>query len=136
MKTRSQTPAKSTLAKAILATLSLVVSSAALADPPQWAKANGHRDRGHQDRYERDIDYARVIDVDPIIRRVRVSSPRQECWNEDRRVSSGPSRTEVRATIVGGLIGAAVGHHINAAHRLHNYIIGGAFGHITRLAKT
>jgi uncharacterized protein YcfJ len=112
----------SIVSRAVLVAMGVVgVATSALADPPRWAHAYGHRD--HDDRYsryDRDSDYARVIDVDPIIRRVRVSAPQRECWNEDRPVAAGPSHTEIRSTIIGGLIGAAVGHHISAAQRIHD----------------
>jgi len=115
MKSRSQL-----LSKAILVTLTAAVSTTALANPPHWAKARGHRD------HSRDSDYARVVDVDPIVRRVRVSTPQRECWSEERPVSSGASGTEIRSTLIGGAIGAAVGHQIG--HRNHDPIatVGGA----------
>ena len=69
-----------------------------------------YQDRGHRDSY-RDVEYARVVDVDPIIRRVRISSPQRECYQEDVPVNRG-SRTEARSTLIGGLIGAAVGHRV------------------------
>jgi uncharacterized protein YcfJ len=119
MKTRSQT-----IAKAVLVSSALLTSCAALADPPHWANAYGYRD--HHDHDDRDFDYARVVDVDPIIRHVRVSSPQRECWNEDRPVSSGPSGTEVRATLVGGLIGAVVGHQIGYRHHDAAAVVGGS----------
>jgi uncharacterized protein YcfJ len=116
MKTRS-----SIVSHAVLLALGATfASSAAFASPPSWSKAHGHRDA-------RDV-YARVVDVDPIVRRVRVSSPQRECWNEERPVSSGPSRTEVRSTLVGGLIGAAAGYHISERTHLHDPIavVGGS----------
>jgi uncharacterized protein YcfJ len=110
------------LSKAILVTLTATVTATvtgtALANPPNWANARGY--------HEHDSDYARVIDVDPIVRRVRVSTPQRDCRNEERPVSSGPSGTEIRATLVGGLIGAVVGHQIG--HSNHNPIamVGGS----------
>jgi len=111
------------------------VASAALASPPPWAHAHGHYDRDrrrdyHQSGY-RDTEYARVIDVQPIVRRVRVSSPQRECWSEERpayRPYSGPSHTEIRSTLIGGLIGAAVGHQIGAVQHVRDpaAIIGGS----------
>jgi uncharacterized protein YcfJ len=104
-----------------LVTLTAAVSGTALANPPHWANARGYRDHD-----SRDSDYARVVGVDPIVRRVRVSTPQRECWNEDRPVSSGASGTEIRSTLIGGLIGAGVGHQIS--HRSHDPIavVGGA----------
>jgi uncharacterized protein YcfJ len=56
-------------------------------------------------KHHRDVEYARV-----------------------RAIPSGPSRTEVRSTIVGGLIGAAVGHHIQAVHNVRDpaVVVGGS----------
>ncbi len=115
MKTRSHF-----VSQAVLFALGATAAAGtAFAKPPSWAKANGHRDG-------RD-DYARVVDVDPIVRRVLVSSPQRECWNEERPVSSGPSGTEVRSTLVGGLIGAAAGYHISERTHLHDpvAVVGG-----------
>lgn len=107
------------VSKTALTALGVIgLSSVVLADQPHWARSKHHRD----------VDYARVIDVDPIIRRVRVSAPQRECWEETRAVRSGPSRTEVRSTIVGGLIGAAVGHHIGRVHDVRDpaVVVGGS----------
>jgi uncharacterized protein YcfJ len=116
MKTRSQF-----LSKAILVTLTVAVSGAALANPPHWSNARGDRDRN-----DRDSDYARVVNVDPIVHRVRVSTPERECSNEERPVSSGATGTEIRSTLIGGLIGAVVGHQIG--HRSHDpvAVVGGS----------
>jgi uncharacterized protein YcfJ len=106
-------------AKTVLVALgTLGVSATALADQPHWARG----------KHYRDSDYARVVDVDPIIRRVRVRAPQRECWEETRAIPSGPSRTEVRATLVGGLIGAAAGHHAAAIHNVRDpaVIVGGS----------
>src|SRR5262245_63580535 len=66
-----------------------------------------------------DYAYARVVDVDPIVRHVRVSEPRRECWTETRyedvsyTEQTGPRpKANPGAMILGGLIGAAVGNHI------------------------
>jgi uncharacterized protein YcfJ len=116
MKTRSQL-----VSKAILVTLTAAVSGTALANPPHWANA-----RGYHEHNDRDSDYARVVDVDPIVHRVRVSTPQRECWNEERPVSSGPSGTEIRATLFGGLIGAVVGHQIGHSHHDPVATVGGS----------
>src|SRR5687768_12471469 len=52
---------------------------------------NRHDDSRYDDRYQggAEYDYARVVDVEPLTRRIRVSEPRRECWNETR-VDSGP----------------------------------------------
>jgi uncharacterized protein YcfJ len=59
-------------------------------------------------RGSRDYVYAKVVDVDPIVRYVTVQRPRRECWNEvvharERRSAvAGPA-------LAGGLIGGAIG---------------------------
>lgn len=84
-------------------------------------------------------DYAKVVDVDPIIRRVHVSVPRKECWTETRyevvehRVPSSEPRA-AGSMIVGGLIGAALGNQIGSgdgrrAATVAGAIIGSAVGH-------
>jgi uncharacterized protein YcfJ len=89
-----------------------------------------------------DYDYARVIDVDPIVRHVRVTVPRRECWTETRyeevETSRGggyqPRRTSAGSMILGGIIGAAVGNQIGRgdgrrAATVAGAIIGSAIGH-------
>jgi len=109
----------------------LAVSGAALADKPHWARGYGDRhDHGHRDRVRHhDADYAQVTFVEPIVRRVRVSTPVQDCWNEARPVYRDTSGTVARSTLVGGLIGAAVGSHIGRAHggrRDPSLVVGGS----------
>jgi uncharacterized protein YcfJ len=114
MKTRS-----TIVSYAVLVGLGAAVANTAFAHQPP-ANARGH--------YESRDAYARVVDVDPIVRRVRVSTPQRECWNEERPVSSRPSATEIRSTVVGGLIGAAAGYHISAHHQVSQpaAIVGGS----------
>lgn len=107
------------VASAVLVALGTVgVAGAASANPPQWSKA--------RDRYERDSDYARVIDVDPIVRRVRVTTPDRECWNETQEVAPRPS-SSTGSVILGTLIGGVIGHQIGHNHRDgHVATVGGA----------
>jgi uncharacterized protein YcfJ len=77
-------------------------------------------------------DYARVVNVDPIVRQVRVEVPRRECWTEvvydqpqqGYRGTAGP-------TLLGAAIGGVLGHqfegHSNAT--LIGALVGGAIGH-------
>ena len=72
-------------------------------------------DRHEQGRYDdgrfqdgAEYDYARVVDVEPLTRRIRVSEPRRECWNETRvdngRYYNGPDRNRGVSTVVGAVI--------------------------------
>jgi uncharacterized protein YcfJ len=66
------------------------------------------------------VDYARVVDVTPIVQRVRIATPAQECWQEteyqtirhETRSYAGqraPVNTAV-PTIAGGIIGGVIGN--------------------------
>jgi uncharacterized protein YcfJ len=108
---------RSIFSRIALVTLSVIgVATTASAHPP-WMRDYG--------RYDRD-DYAPVVNVEPIVQRVRVSNPERECWTEDRPVYSAPSGTEIRSTIVGGLIGAAVGRHIGRDIHDPAAVVGGS----------
>lgn len=80
-----------------LATLLLGVSKAGLAD----------HERGS-------ADYARVTHVEPLVRHVDVSTPRRECWEEPVRHYETRNDYTTGRTIVGGLIGAAIGNRIGS----------------------
>lgn len=93
---------------------SVVVSGLALAGQSAVAGPSPDRfDRNHGGSYQRGYDYARVVDVDPIVRRLRVAVPTQQCWNETHVEEGGyrSSSSNVNgATLVGGLLGAVVGN--------------------------
>lgn len=72
-----------------------------------------------------DIDYARVVDVQPLVERVRYRAPVQECFDVER----GPDRTG--STLAGGLLGAVIGHQFGSgggrrAATVAGAVIGGA----------
>jgi uncharacterized protein YcfJ len=120
----------------VTAVMGTLVAGTALAD-------NGkHRgwDRKYDDRRHSDYDYARVVDVDPIVRRIRVTEPVRECYEETRYEreprydSRGASRGSAGSMILGGIIGAAVGNQIGSgdgrrAATVAGAIIGSAVGH-------
>lgn len=59
-------------------------------------------------------DYATVIEAKPIIKTVRVSTPREECWDEEvvfREHYSDNGVGTVVGAVLGGALGNAVGHH-------------------------
>jgi uncharacterized protein YcfJ len=129
---------------AIAVAVGTLVAGSALAD-------NGkHRGWDQRRGGYSDVDYARVVDVDPIVRRIRVSEPRRECYQETRyeerrgydRREYDNGRYETRngarpaagAMILGGLIGAAVGNQVGSgdgrrAATVAGAIIGSAIGH-------
>jgi uncharacterized protein YcfJ len=99
-----------------------------------------------QDRYYDDgryddrgaYDYAKVVDVQPLTTRVRVSTPQRECWDETR-YDEGPQYgghgTRVAgSTLLGAAIGAAIGNQIGSGHgrkaaTAGGAVIGAAIGH-------
>jgi uncharacterized protein YcfJ len=95
-------------------------------------------DRSYQDP-EGVYDYAKVVDVQPLTTRVRVSTPQRECWDEQRYepggYSPGPHGPQVAgSTLLGATIGAVLGHNIahgrnRDAAKITGAIIGGAIGH-------
>ena len=81
--------------------LMLAVAGTAAADPR--GRAGG-------------AEFARVVDVTPIVRMVRVETPARECWNETEyrsvQVAGGYSAGRARTaapTIAGGIIGGVIG---------------------------
>jgi uncharacterized protein YcfJ len=137
-----------------VAVLGILGSSASLADHKDHRGYYGQHDHGRHlgwgrhggrdwDRGRSGYDYARVLHVEPLLRRVRYSEPRRECWYEtryddrdyryDNRYSGGGHRA-AGEMIVGGLVGAAVGNQIGSgdgrrAATLAGAIIGSALGH-------
>lgn len=87
------------------------------------------RDRGRH-------DYAQVVDVDPIVRYVRVKTPHRVCWDEVRydRPRRANRRSATGSTIAGGLIGGVIGRQFGGgdgrdAMTVVGTLIGSAIGH-------
>lgn len=85
---------------------------------------------GHNAGY----DYARVVDVEPITKQIRISSPRQECWQEqvahhDNRGYRSATPT-LLGSVIGGVIGNELGHHKDAkrAGVVVGALLGGSVG--------
>lgn len=94
-------------------------------------------DRYDDVRGDADYDYARVVDVQPLMTRVRVSTPERECWEEtrydDRGYGRGP-RDPAAGALIGAVIGAAIGHQIGDgrgrdAATAAGAVIGAGIGH-------
>ncbi len=146
-----------------LATLTAAVVTFALSAPVQandwWDDGDdGYRHTGYDERYaDRDDDYgyddydddyrdgdyrhgdgyvyARVVDVEPVFRQVRIRRPQRECWDE--QVVHEPRRRHrdtATATVTGGLIGGAIGRQFGDgkgrdAMTLVGTLIGSAMAH-------
>jgi uncharacterized protein YcfJ len=118
----------SVCSRAIAAALGLVlVAGVARADP--YGEDDGRYAEGPG------YDYARVLDVQPRYRDVRVDVPERQCWEEQRDAGRYPERGGVAGPmILGGLIGGVLGHGIGHGdgRRLATVagaVIGTAIGH-------
>lgn len=72
-----------------------------------------HKHHDHHDRW----DYARVVDVDPIYRGVRVRHPREVCTEEpvtERVVHRG--HPNPGAVLLGAVVGGVIGHQFGGGH--------------------
>ena len=79
-----------------------------------------------------EYDYATVVESLPIVQIVEVSTPQQQCWEEeyvvDRSYPRQGSRTPLLlSTIIGGAIGNAVGH--NKSNQRVGAVVGAVLGH-------
>jgi uncharacterized protein YcfJ len=107
-------------------------STGALADHDRGG--NRYED---EERYG-DYEFAQVIGVEPLRRRIRVSEPVRECWDEvgyeDTRPEGPLSPNHAGSTLVGALIGGVLGNQVGhgrgrAVARATGAIMGGAIGY-------
>lgn len=91
------------------------------------AFADGHRDFDRHDG-GRDYAYGRVVNVEPLVRNVVVTRPRQECW-DDVAVEPVHPFGVAGPTVAGGIVGAAIGRQFGSgASRDALTLIGAAVG--------
>src|SRR3954462_4493037 len=124
---------KKVLVSLVAAAISFA-SAGALAQDPNY-------DNRYDGRYDDDgaYDYAKVVDVQPLTTRVRVSTPQRECWEETRYDdggygSGGHGPQVAGSTLLGAVIGAAIGNQIGhgqgrKAATAGGAVIGAAIGH-------
>lgn len=92
-----------------------------------------------ENRYEQGdtgYDYAKVVDVQPLMTRVRVSTPQRECWEETRIDDRGYGghRNSAGGALLGAVIGGVIGHQIGSgrgrdAATAAGAVIGAGIGH-------
>ena len=73
----------------------------------------------------RGYDRARVVQVEPLFERVRYTVPVEQCWDEER-VRGGYRAGDPGAAIIGGAVGAVVGHTIARGDSRPIATLGGA----------
>jgi uncharacterized protein YcfJ len=79
--------------------------------------------------YGGDYDYAPVTRVEPIVRQVRIETPRRECWDETQSVETRPHISDPRVggrTLLGSVIGGVVGHQFGSGSGRDAATIAGA----------
>lgn len=101
-------------------------------DRPDYRYDDRH-DTRYDDRYDGGYDYAKVVDVEPLMTRVRVSTPQRECWDETRVDDRGP-RVGAGGALLGAVIGGVIGHQIGSgrgrdAATAAGAVIGAGIGH-------
>jgi uncharacterized protein YcfJ len=69
--------------------------------------------------------YARVVDVDPVVRYVTVDRPEQRCWNETVTRPAAPFGIAGQ-TAAGGIIGATIGHILGHGSSRDAFTVAGA----------
>ena len=117
---------KSTVQVLVVAAGVVGVAGSALAAPPPWSNSR-HNVSYHasQGVYQ----YAPVTRVEPIIRQVRVETPRRECWDEARYVESRPHISDPAVggrTLLGSIIGGVIGHQFGSGRGRDAATVAGA----------
>jgi len=113
---------KTTISSIIIATLLIVAGTASA----------GHGKRSHNSNTF--YDRAKVTHVDPIYKTVRISTPHRECYTQEVRRDVHDRGNKVASTVIGGIIGAAVGNKLGKHRRnrkgatLAGAVIGAAIG--------
>jgi uncharacterized protein YcfJ len=119
------------IARALIVLTGLTVTTLVWAAPPPWSSSR------HNRSYDEGYDYAPVTHIEPIVRRVRIETPRRECWDETRVVESRPHISDPAVggrTLLGGIIGGVIGHQIgsgrgNDAATIAGAVIGSGVGY-------
>ena len=82
--------------------------------------AAGHGSANRHDNYappQERFEYAKVINVRPIYREVRVSEPSRECWQEPVRSQVSHGHPSAGGMLAGGIVGGIIGHHLGTGRK-------------------
>ena len=91
-------------------------------------------DHKHHDRHS-DKAWGKVLQVTPIYREIRSSTPVEECWQQPVRHTRHVDHNDVAgSTLAGGLLGGIIGHQIGKGNgrkiaTAFGTIIGAQLGH-------
>lgn len=91
---------------------------------------------GHKGKPTSFHDYAEVVDVEPVVRMVEVSTPRRQCWEEKvhHPARYGDYHSAAGEMIVGGVIGGVIGNQFGGGSgkdiaTVAGTVIGASLGH-------
>ena len=79
-----------------------------------------------------DYDYAPVVDVRPIVQIVEISTPQEQCWEEEYLVERDYRRNRsATPSILGAIIGGAIGNELghNKSNQRVGTVVGAVLGH-------
>ena len=126
---------KKLLAFSALASISLLLANNALADGKHYKHSHPHKHERsyrveHRERVVYRDDYARVVRSTPIYRDVAIRVPVDSCHVETVAYNERRGGDSFQGTVVGGLIGAAIGHEVgrNGHATAAGGLIGAAIG--------
>jgi uncharacterized protein YcfJ len=119
--------------RTVMAVTSLGVASAALAAPPAyWSPPRSgttYTSAPAPAPYEDGYEYADVVRAEPIVRQVKVETPRRECWDETQTVTGNPHISDPAVggrTLLGSIIGGVIGHQFGSGSGRDAATIAGA----------
>ena len=81
------------------------------------------------DRYSENnsfTDRARVVNIEPVVRYIKVTSPQRECYKEPVTYTHAHDNNAAGKTILGGIIGAAIGNNIGHGRGRKKTAVAGA----------
>ncbi len=113
---------KTTISTALIISFVIAAGTANAGHGNKWRKHN------NPNAY---FDRAKVTNVEPIYRTIRVSTPREECYTQEVRTDVHDHGNKAASAVLGGVIGGAVGHNVGKHRKgatIAGAIIGAAIG--------
>ena len=121
--------------KTTVAVVLIVFAGAAGAgdDGHRYKQKHVNKKHDYSQRFER-YDFAKVIDVQPLYREVRVTEPVRECWDEPVYHTEHDGHKSAGGMLAGGIIGGIIGHQVgkgrgNKVATAVGTLIGAQIGH-------
>lgn len=105
---------------ALTTTAAIALSTSVMADHERHDRHDGHHDKH--------AIYARVVNVEPMYKTIRVSYPEKQCWQEEDRkpIKHRISYVAPEKLILGGIVGGVIGHELGRNHNQELATVTGA----------